>query len=280
MDRFRALLRQLVVEACTAGGIGMPLDLDLLDPRVIVDDGGNLVEQVEGLLLDVGLGQRKEDLLADLDALDGHDHAFDRAAVIVGGTGFGRALIDVIEDAVAVGVGRAAIIFGHAGHVGAFVDGIIDVVAVAVGGAAVIFGHACDVGAFVVDIVDAVAVAVGGAAVIFGDACDVGTFVVGVVDAVAIAVGRAAVIFGHACDVGAFVVGVVDAVAIAVGGAAVIFGHACDVGTFVLIVGDAVAIAIRFDMRRVGAKTKTERQVRAALVQLILVGRLLVAAER
>src|SRR5690554_723175 len=224
MDRFRALLRQLVVEACAAGGIGMPLDLDLLDPRVIVDDGGNLVEQVEGLLLDVGLGQRKEDLLADLDALDGHDHAFDRPAVIVGGTGFGRALIDVIEDAVAVGVGRAAVIVGDAGIVGAFV--------------------------------------------------------VGVVDAVAIAVGRAAVIFEHACDVGAFVVGVVDAVAIAVGRAAVIFGHACDVGTFVLIVGDAVAIAIRFDMRRVGAKTKTERQVRAALVQLILVGRLLVAAER
>ena len=114
---------------------------------MVVEDPGDLVEQRQRAGLDGRLGGVEVDLLDDVDLLgDRVDGRLGRRAALAARRRRPRlgALVDVVEDAVLVGVHRrAALGLLDAGDVRALVEAIDDAVAVGVlVGAALVVGHA------------------------------------------------------------------------------------------------------------------------------------------
>ena len=108
------------------------------DLLVVGDDLGHVGEQLVRVREDDCAARLEVDLLGDLDlaVLEASARAAVLLRIFVGRAGLVRAGVDVVVDAVAVGVGRAAVLLRvvalHARLVGAGVDVVRDAVAVTV----------------------------------------------------------------------------------------------------------------------------------------------------
>ena len=102
-DGLCTVVRKLEVLLGITGCIGVALNLDLLDLRVVFENLGDFFEQAVGLFLNCRLVQVEEDLLIDLDLFGRHDDALHLAALVII-TLLSRAFIETLAAEVAVEV--------------------------------------------------------------------------------------------------------------------------------------------------------------------------------
>src|SRR5690606_37243253 len=134
-DRLRPPPRQVAVGLGVAAVVGVPLDADAPDVRVLDPNGGHVVEQGVRALADLRLAGPEVDHVEDLDLGPGDDDELLVLAAVVGrGPLLVGAVVDPVDDAVLVvdGVGAAAVL-GRSGRVRALSDRVAQHVAGPVG---------------------------------------------------------------------------------------------------------------------------------------------------